>query len=75
MVTITSTLVQKFFYKNIIILSVISHLVVTDNDTQFAHMGFQDLLKGLYIKHHFSLVEYPKLMAKLKRPRRLFSVC
>ncbi|KAI9085246.1 hypothetical protein K1719_032769 [Acacia pycnantha] len=34
--------------------------VVTDNETQFIDKGFQEMMFGFQIKHHFASVEHPQ---------------
>src|ERR1044072_6124385 len=58
--SITSSRVQKFFYRNIISRFGIPHSVVTDNGTQFTDRRFRALLEGIYIKQHISSVEHPQ---------------
>ncbi|XP_061343270.1 uncharacterized protein LOC133289364 [Gastrolobium bilobum] len=57
--TITSARIQRFFERNIICRFGIPAEVVTDNGTQFASKGFQNLMKNFHIRHRFASVEHP----------------
>lgn len=69
--TITSSRVQRFFYKNAISRSGVPGVLVTGNSTQFTSRGFRELISGLKIKQRFTSVEHPQTNGQAESANRV----
>jgi transposase InsO family protein len=57
--SITSQVVEKLIWKNIICCFGLSHAIISDNDTQFVSRQTISFLSGLGIRNNFTFVSHP----------------
>jgi ribonuclease HI len=65
--TITSVMVQKFFWQNIVCRFGVSKAITVDNGTQFDAEAFKDFCNQIGTKIHFASVRHPKSNGLVER--------
>jgi transposase InsO family protein len=65
--TITSAIVQKFFYQNIICRFGVPNAITVDNGTQFDAKTFKTFCDQIGTKIHFAFVRHPESNGLVER--------
>jgi hypothetical protein len=65
--TITSVMVQKFFWQNIVCRFGVPKAITVDNDTQFDAKAFKNFCDQIGTKIHFALVRHPESNGLVQR--------
>jgi transposase InsO family protein len=69
--TITSAIVQKFFYQNIVCRFGVPKTIMVDNGTQFDAETFKTFCDQIGTKIHFASVRYPESNGLVERANRI----
>ncbi|XP_027083501.2 uncharacterized protein [Coffea arabica] len=69
--TISGKAVQKFFWKNIVCRFGIPHVLISDNERQFAENPFKSWCAELGINQHLTLVGHPQTNGQVENANRI----